>query len=113
MSFLTDNLDGDFEEMISDLPCTLTRTSSYYPEWAEKEIIGTRGEIEKVPRTEPIEDFDDIDLVAAFPINDFADEGLDVPTEKETVTVDGVNYYIARKILSQEGVDVTFALKRQ
>lgn len=77
---------------------------------AQQTITGTRSEATEAIDVDGTGNTENHDLVFVADITDFT--GSTVPDERETVKVDGVNYYVATTMPDQAGVAVTFGLNR-
>ena len=105
MPISTGMLASDFDAMAADMPCSLTAIGGTALATA---ITGTRSEIGKENDVDDSGIVNEHDLVAVFDINDFTT----VPTVQQTVTIDGVDYYVDRREDGQGGIGVTFMCKR-
>ena len=52
------------------------------------------------------------DLEVVFQLSDFSEAGVDVPVEKQTIDINGRNYFIEEREDDDYDVGVTFGLKR-
>jgi len=95
-------LQDDLDYMIADLPATLT--------WDSQSITCTRTEVNKADDVEDEGIFQNADLEVVCSVDDFS--GSTLPDNRTVVEVDGVNYYIASQVPSQDGIAVTFSLMR-
>jgi len=103
-------LNTDIDYMIADLPCTLTAVNGTTLATA---ITGTMSEVGKekendIPFDMAAAELNMFDAQAVFKTSDFTT----VPSVKDSLTINGVIYYVERREDGQGGAGTNFMLRR-
>ena len=100
MAISTTMLQNDLDAMIADLGCTIV--------WGSQTVTGTRSETNEQNDVEDEGILENVDLVVVSSVDDWTT----IPGVQKVVQVDGTKYYIENKMTSQDGIAVTFQLRR-
>lgn len=104
MTILTTMLQADLTAIIADLPCVLV--------WGNQTISATRSESAQIKETsDDMGEIDAFDLECVASRSSFS--GGVLPAVSATVSVDGVNYFVAERRLAPDGIAVEFRMKRE
>jgi hypothetical protein len=106
MAISTGMLASDLDAMIADLPAIITAWKGVA--LGANAVTGTMSEVGKENDVQDDGILKNFDAIWVGDINDFAT----VPAQQDSITINSVIYYIDRREDAQDGVGITFLLKR-
>jgi len=105
MAISTGMLASDIDTMVADLPAIITAWKGVALTTA---VTGTMSEVGKENDVQDDGILKNFDAIWVGDINDFTT----VPAQQDSVTINSVIYFISRREDAQDGVGITFLLKR-
>jgi len=103
MAISTGMLASDIDTMVADLPAIITKWKT-----TTISVTGTMSEVGKENDVQDDGILKNFDAIWVGDINDFTT----VPAQQDSVTINSVIYFISRREDAQDGVGITFLLKR-